>query len=174
MKPAEILTNRKIMKKIADILPQTGRVEWIGLRPRAKAPLEVVTSALVTVEQGLGGDHYRGSSGKRQVTLIQAEHLDAVASMLGVNRIDPLWTRRNIVVSGINLLAFAGRQFAIGEAILAFTDYCEPCERMEQNLGSGGYNAMQGHGGICTRVIRGGKIAVGDAVQLLTTSVDTD
>lgn len=162
------------MKKIADIMPQTGRVEWIGLRPRTKAALEVVTSALLTVEQGLGGDHYRGSSGKRQVTLIQAEHLDAVAHLLGVDRIDPLLTRRNIVVAGINLLAFAGRQFAIGEAILSFTDYCEPCERMEENLGSGGYNAMQGHGGICARVIRGGKIAVGDSVRLLTAAVEAD
>ena len=160
------------MKKIADILPQTGRVAWIGLRPRAKAPLEVVTSAVVTIDQGLGGDHYRGSSGKRQVTLIQAEHLDAVARLLGVNRIDPLWTRRNIVVSGINLLAFAGRQFEIGEAVLSFTDYCEPCERMEENLGSGGYNAMQGHGGICARVIREGKITLGDTVRLLTTTVE--
>lgn len=162
-----MLINPQNMKNIADILPQTGRVAWIGLRPRAKAPLEEVSTATVSIEQGLEGDHYRGSSRKRQLTLIQGEHLEAVAHLLGVDRIDPLQTRRNIVVTGINLLAFAGRQFEIGDAILLFTDYCEPCERMEQNLGPGGYNAMQGHGGICARVIRPGKIAVGDAVRLL-------
>ena len=103
------------------------------------------------------------------VTIIQEEHLDAVASLLGKSgSIDPLDTRRNLVVKGINLLALKGKQFKIGdEVILEYTGPCHPCTRMEENLGPGGLNAMRGHGGICTKVIQGGTISLGDKVFIL-------
>ena len=101
---------------------------------------------------------------KRQVTLIQQEHLQAVASFLGKERINPDLTRRNIVVESINLNALKGKQFQIGEAILEMTNFCYPCSRMEENLGKGGFNAMRGHGGITCKVIKEGKIKMGDAL----------
>ena len=85
-----------------------------------------------------------------------------------------LLTRRNIVVSGINLLALAKRRFRIGEVVLETTGPCEPCSRMEENLGPGGYNAMRGHGGITARVAKGGTISVGDAVALHITEAKNE
>jgi len=157
------------MQELLNTMPQVGRVEWISIRSADRAPVTPVTEVEATPQLGLAGDHYRGTTKKRQVTLIQAEHLAGVAAILGKDRIDPELTRRNIVVSGINLLAFSERQFQIGEVILEMTGYCHPCSRMEENLGPGGYNAMRGHGGITTRVIRGGTIRVGDQVQLRKT-----
>jgi MOSC domain-containing protein YiiM len=84
--------------------------------------------------------------------LIQAEHLDTVASMLGIDEVRPETVRRNIVVRGINLLALKDKHFKLGEVTLAFTGLCHPCTRMETQLGPSGYNAMRGHGGITARV----------------------
>jgi len=157
-----------IEKKILlNTMPQKGRINWIGLRPEKGGGLNSVSEAEVKLKTGLVGDHYRGSSGKREVTLIQAEHLQGVANILGKETIDPGLTRRNIVVSGVNLLAFKDQHLAVGEVILEMTGLCVPCSRMEENLGRGGYNAMRGHGGITTRVIKGGTIKVGDAVSLV-------
>ncbi len=154
------------MQELLNSLPQTGQVEWIGVRPERRAPVLPVDIVRAHVEDGLDGDHYGGSSGNRQVTLIQREHLDAVSNILGQDPIDPALTRRNIVVSGINLLAFSERRFRLGGALLEMTGLCHPCSRMEENLGPGGYNAMRGHGGITARVIQGGIIEVGDEVSL--------
>jgi len=157
------------MKELFDTMPQVGTIEWIGLRPEKKADLIEVEDVNVIVSKGLEGDHYKGTSGKREVTLIQKEHLDTVASILKKDKINPLLTRRNIVVSGINLQALKDQQFSIGdEVVLETTGMCHPCSRMEQNLGPGGYNAMRGHGGITTKVIQGGIIKNGDSVKLVT------
>ena len=157
------------MRLLLDVLPQTGRVEWIGLSPEPRAPLRAVDAAEARVGSGLGGDHHakRGKPSKREVTLIQAEHLAAVASLTHRAALPPDLTRRNIVVSGINLLALKDRRFQIGAAVLEATGPCEPCSRMEENLGPGGFNAMRGHGGITARVVQPGTIRVGDDVRLV-------
>ena len=149
--------------------PNTGSVKWIGIRPARKKPLRPVTAVEAVKGLGVEGDHWSGSAnGRRQVTLIQQEHLDAVASFLRLDGIDPGETRRNIVVTGINLSALRDRRFRIGDAVLEWSGECHPCSRMEENLGAGGYNAMRGHGGITARVLEGGTIRVGDAVEAIT------
>jgi MOSC domain-containing protein YiiM len=105
--------------------------------------------------------------GKRQVTLIQAEHLPVIAALAGVPTVTPEEMRRNIVVSGISLLALKDARFQLGEVILEGTGECHPCSRMEEAFGAGGYNAVRGHGGITARVVRGGLIRVGDALTVL-------
>ena len=142
-----------------------GRVTWIGIHPirqKALRPLDVVQAIEAL---GLEGDRYASPGGKRQVTLIQAEHLQTVADLLGMGTLDPGLVRRNIVVSGLNLLALKGKRFRVGDALLEYTGPCDPCSRMESNLGKGGYNVMRGHGGITARVISGGLIRLGDAVS---------
>ncbi len=149
--------------------PKAGKVEWIGLRPKRRAALLEVEKVEVSIEEGLIGDRHQSKKTKRQVTLIQKEHLDFVATLLGKVTISPQLTRRNIVVSGINLIALKNKQFQLGDVILEATGACHPCSRMEENLGDGGYHAMRGHGGITAKVIKAGTIQLGDEVKWLET-----
>jgi len=146
-------------------LPRAGRVEWIGLRPRRDVPMREVDSAQATVGQGLAGDRYAGGSGNRGITLIQAEHLPAIAALSGHARVEPATLRRNLVVSGLPLVALKGRRFRIGDVLLEGVADCDPCSRMEDALGPGGFNAMRGHGGLCARILEGGELRVGDEVS---------
>ena len=147
---------------------RAGAVAWIGLRPAAHAPMTPVGSARLTAAQGIEGDRYRTrNNGARQVTLIQAEDLAAIASYLGREVVGPEELRRNIVVRGVNLLALKEKRFTVGGVVLAHSGECHPCSRMETILGAGGYNAVRGHGGITARILEGGEIYVGDRVEVL-------
>ncbi|KAF0675025.1 MOSC domain-containing protein [Profundibacterium mesophilum] len=115
------------------------------------------------LEDGLEGDHAR--PGKRAVTLIQEEHLAVIGAFVGTGVIAPQRLRRNLVIRGINLNALRGQQVAIGDAVVEITIPCAPCSRMERELGTGGYNALRGHGGWCAAVITPGRITIGDAVR---------
>ncbi len=163
-----------IMKEILDTLPQIGRLEQLTTRSKPRGDIVSLEQTEAIEGLGLASDHRTKNKkpnpeSKRQVTLIQAEHLQAVASMLGKENIDPALTRRNLVVSGINLLALKDKTFCVGEVVLEYTGLCHPCTRMEENLGPGGYNAMCGHGGITARVLKGGTIHVGDKVFVKST-----
>ena len=141
---------------------------WIGVRPTRRAPVAVLSEAELAADRGLLGDHtaVRGSK-KRQVSLIQAEHLPVIAALARRDAVPPEMLRRNLVVSGINLLALRSTRFRIGGALLEGTGTCDPCSKMEAALGFGGYNAMRGHGGILARVLEGALIQVGDMVDFV-------
>ena len=148
-----------------------GRVIWIGVRPGRRVPMQALQQAKLEAGCGMVGDRYGSPGGARQLTLIASESLVAIASHLDREAIDLDALRRNIVVSGINLLALKGRRFSIGTAVLEASGECHPCSRMEEILGIGGYNAVRGLGGITARVLGSGEVRIGDTVAPLS---DTD
>jgi len=152
------------MGRMMEIMPQVGEVVWIGIRPERRAEMTVLQSVKADKATALEGDRYH-TDGKRQVTLIQFEHLLAVTAIMK-RPVRPELVRRNIVVKGINLLALRDKQFKIGNVILETAGLCHPCSRMEENLGDGGYNAMRGHGGITAKIIHSGEIKMGDTISI--------
>lgn len=159
------------LRAMMDRQAQDGRVAWIGLRPARRAAIAPVEAVEVT-RDGLVGDHWtRG--GPRAVTLIQWEHLSVIGAFLGRDMPEPELLRRNIAVSGVNLMGLRRRCFRIGDVVLRGTGICAPCSRMEQNLGPGGYSAVRHHGGIGAEVITPGRIRIGDFVRLSVDQSET-
>lgn len=169
------------LHSISQTMPQIGTLESIIVRPaRGLAAIER-TSTFAIVGVGLQDDR-RGIESKnivvkasnREVTLIQAEHIQVIAKILRLPQLNAALLRRNLVISGINLLAIKSlfkhqsQHLQIGEALFEITGICAPCSRMESLLGEGGYNAMRGHSGVTARVIRDGVLKVGDHAKLQT------
>lgn len=160
-----------------------GRIEAIVVRGASREPARRIDATAALAGIGLADDRLglRGESelSTRQVTLIQAEHLPAVAALAGLALVDPALLRRNLVVSGLNLLAarslFRDQPLVLrigADVLLQITGPCEPCSRMEEVLGPGGYNAMRGHGGVTARVLAGGTLRLGDAVRCVAEPPD--
>ncbi len=156
------------MQELLHHVPQIGRLEWIGLSSARRAAIQAVAEVELRPGTGLVGDHHAQSGrGMRQVTLIQHEHLPVIAVLSGVEEVRPEQTRRNLVVSGINLLSLKGLEFRVGQAVLLGAGECAPCSRMDETLGEGGFQAMRGHGGIVATVLHGGTVRCGDEVRSL-------
>ncbi|MBI5132152.1 MAG: MOSC domain-containing protein [Rhodopseudomonas palustris] len=145
-----------------------GRLDWIGLRPGRRMPMRIAEQATLIAGRGIEGDRYRTSNnGARQVTLIAAEDLAAIAGFLGRDAVAPELLRRNLVSRGVNLAALKGQRFRVGAALLEGAGDCAPCSRMEETFGPGGYNAVRGRGGLTARVLEGGVIRIGDPIERL-------
>jgi MOSC domain-containing protein YiiM len=160
------------MKTIRDLLKPphiTGRVEAIVVRGQPREPARRIETTQALVGIGLSEDRLGRRSeaelSTRQVTLIQHEHLPVIAALAGVPAVDAAALRRNLVISGINLIALKNARLRVGGALLEIVGPCQPCSRMEEAVGPGGYAAMRGHGGMTARVVEAGGIRLGDVVR---------
>ncbi|HEX4694065.1 MOSC domain-containing protein [Sphingomonas sp.] len=147
----------------------TGVLAGIARHVRSKAPMEVIERATITLAGGVEGDFrgaMKGQPHKRQVTLIEAGDWATAQALVGHNQ--PWQERRaNLLVEGLDLPQRPGARLRVGTALLEVTIETAPCDRMEA-LADGLRAALtpDWRGGVCTKVIEEGAIAVGDAIGI--------
>jgi MOSC domain-containing protein YiiM len=124
--------------------------------PRAQARL--VTNF------GLEGDRHAGRP-RRQVSILNAE---TVAELAGRGMpVEPGVLGENITVEGLPVMELPdGTRLRIGEAELEITDDRPACREMLE-IHADALRAMVGRAGKMARVVRGGTIRPGDAVDVL-------
>ena len=132
-------------------------------------PATALEEARVVADFGLVGDWRSRSRRGRQITLIEAEALEAVAAELGLEAVPAGASRRQVVVRGLRLDGTIGRRIRIGEVVFAIDEPCDPCANMERQIGPGARRAMRDRGGVCGRVLEGGTLRRGEEVELLAT-----
>jgi MOSC domain-containing protein YiiM len=158
-----------------------GKLEAIFIGPAKGAPLEKASSARALAGAGLEGDRYATGNGTfskdtsknpnkhypadRQITLIEAEAIEAAARDYGVS-IDPARSRRNLLVRNVPLNHLVGHEFLVGEVRLRGLRLCEPCGHLEKLTQPGIIKAFLHRGGLRAEILSDGTLSRGDIVRL--------
>jgi MOSC domain-containing protein YiiM len=164
-------------------LPYRYDVEVVGLlaSPRhrydgrpdgAVAALPVQRRDRIEVRAGLGvvGDRYFGQPAHRDasVTVLAVESVERLAAALGGGPLDPLATRRNVVLRGAEVEALRGVPFSLdcgaGEVLLAGGRPANPCAWMDTVLAPGAHRGMRGRCGVRCAPRTDGVLRLGPAV----------
>jgi MOSC domain-containing protein YiiM len=151
-----------------------GRVEAIHIGAEATKPLAAVAAVRAVPGRGLEGDRYFKQAGTysrhpgsgREVTLIEAEAIEALARETGIV-LEPGASRRNIVTRSVPLNDLVSVRFRVGEVLLEGTRYCEPCRHLERLTRKGVMAGLLHRGGLRTVIVEGGTIRVGDPIALV-------
>src|SRR5215208_3500944 len=108
----------------------SGVVEQIAISPENEALPRPVASVRVVAGQGLEGDRYFGSGPENAITLIQAEALEGLREDTGIE-LSHEASRRQVLTRGIDLNAFVGERFRVGDVLCEGVELCEPCNHLQ-------------------------------------------
>jgi MOSC domain-containing protein YiiM len=155
---------------VGDVL---GRVEAIYTAPAEALPVVRRERALARPGEGLSGDRYASRTGhwsgdrrvSRDLTLVEAEAIDALSAALGAE-IEPGELRRNVVTSGVRLNDLVGVRFWVGDVLAEGTGLCEPCSHLERVTGKSVLRPLVHRGGLRANVLSVGEIAQGVSLNL--------
>jgi MOSC domain-containing protein YiiM len=153
-----------------------GRVEAIHIAHRASAPMQSLGEVEAVAGGGLAGDRYLAGvgfysarptdPGAREVTLFEAEVLDALAAEHGIT-LAAGEHRRNLTTRGVRLDDLLGHRFQVGQVVLEGVRDCPPCEHLEGLLGKPVLKPLINRAGLRARVVVGGVLKVGDRISAL-------
>ena len=150
-----------------------GTVEGLAIAPAAEAPMQLLEVAQARAGRGFDGDRYAAGAGTfspragrrpgYDLTLIAAEVLDEMAAT--GQALDFAGTRRNVLTRGIDVNAFVGRRFRIGDVLCEGRRLCEPCVHLDRLSGPGTLRPLIHRGGLRADILTDGEIRLGAPVH---------
>ncbi len=132
---------------------------------KRNAAAETCKHVTVLSNFGIVGDYRSEKFQIGQITLIEAEIIDAMSRELGYE-IPAGASRRQIMVKGVKLNELVDKNLRLGQILVRVEGKCKPCNNMEKKIGPGAKNAMNDKGGIRCRIIEGGDLHVGDKITV--------
>jgi MOSC domain-containing protein YiiM len=118
---------------------------------------------------GIRGDRfydYRANY-KGQVTFFSAEVFEKLCANFGIKDKPAGVLRRNVIVSGVDLLSLIGREFEIQGVRFRGTQHCAPCGSMNTAFAPGAEQFLKDNAGLRAQILSDGTMAVGDAHLVL-------
>ncbi len=155
--------------------PDAATLKAIFVAASAGEPMRSISSTEAIGNRGLQGDRYSEDRGHWksvdgcQVTLITEYDLTQAKKSAKTELQQALKNgghRRNLVIAGLMPKNLEGKQFRIGTAVFRYDKLRPPCAYLDQIAGDGLSRVLGRHSGVCLRVVRGGKLSVGDAVEI--------
>lgn len=137
----------------------SGVIASLQVCPGHRVPMQPVNPAVLVADFGLEGDRHAKPKSRRQVLLIEQEHLDELS-------LEPGDVKENVTTRGIDLSSLpVETRLRVGEtAELWITGPCQPCRRMDE-IRDGLQGELVGRRGVLAWVSRGGSIRVGDRIE---------
>lgn len=144
------------------------RVVGMAIRTRKNGPMREIEADEVVVDGGLVSDV--PVSRNRGLTLLSSEQWSQVQRELDADL--PWHTRRaNVLVEGLPLADLLGRRVQLGAIELEIVDETHPCEMMDRlHQGLRAVLEPERRGGVHGRVLRGGRLQLGDPVSIVETA----
>jgi MOSC domain-containing protein YiiM len=140
----------------------------IATHTASKGPINTHQHILVSLDKGLENDYRGQKDPKKQVTLLSKATWDAVMAEIGES-LDWTARRANLLIDDMEFNeGMIGQQVQVGAVLLEITCETDPCSRMlALNPQLKAALTPDWRGGARCKVLRGGEIQVGDAVNLL-------
>ena len=148
---------------------QPAAVVAIHLAEVESGPVHTVDRVEAVAGAGLRGDRYfaPGADPERQLTLIESEELEVLATEHGIT-LAPGESRRQITTTGVRLNPLVGRRCKVGDVECRGIELCEPCNHLQKMVGNLSLMRSFAHrAGLNAEILTDGEIAVGDTITPL-------
>jgi len=127
---------------------------------RHRLPMKALDEARAIQDTGFEGCAHGRPGSQRQVLLMDRETLEGFG-------LAPGELKENITTQGLDVGGLRrGQRLRVGEAVLEVTLPCEPCGRMD-DIRRDLQHELRGRRGKLCRVVEGGMIRRGDAIELI-------
>jgi MOSC domain-containing protein YiiM len=131
-------------------------------QPPGTFPLVEVPEVECLAGRGLRGDRYLDfrKNYKGQITFFSFEVFEKLYAHFDIHDKSAGLLRRNLIVSGIDLLSLIGREFEIQGVKFRGTQHCAPCDWMNVAFAPGAMQFLKDNAGLRAQILSDGMLTV--------------